>query len=321
MSEITPVRRRPWADLWRIEAADGRWWLKVNKAGTVHEPALLRLLGDRPHPLVPRSHVHPSRPWSLIADAGVPVRERASGVDRAALVAFWCDLMADYADLQRSLPAADLLAVGVPDFSTATLPDRLHEVLARTEWFEPPAAELDAAQRAALETLGPALAVAADALAHSGTGVRDGLQHDDLHDANVLVSPAGGSADLSGRRVIDWGDAVVAHPFATLRLTLDSLAEDLAALPGDLDPEAGVARVRSAYLEGWRTGGTSEADLLAEASLVRWTACLLRASCWIRALGDVDTGLAAGSAGSAAGWLGRMLEERPDGLTAAAWTP
>jgi hypothetical protein len=45
-------------------------------------------------------------------------------------------------------------------------------------------------------------------------GVTETLQHDDLHDGQVFVK--------DGRNLIlDWGDAVVSHPFFTLSVTLE----------------------------------------------------------------------------------------------------
>jgi hypothetical protein len=31
-ARIVSLRTRPWADVWRVDADDGRWWLKVNEA-------------------------------------------------------------------------------------------------------------------------------------------------------------------------------------------------------------------------------------------------------------------------------------------------
>ena len=45
-------------------------------------------------------------------------------------------------------------------------------------------------------------------------GVAETLQHDDLHDGQVFVK--------DGRNLIlDWGDAVVSHPFFTMSVTLE----------------------------------------------------------------------------------------------------
>ena len=67
------------------------------------------------------------------------------------------------------------------------------------------------------------------------------VQHDDLHDGNVF-----GSADAV--RIIDWGDASLAHPFGTLLITLRVLASQL-----QCDEDArGWIRSEMAI---WRSGG------------------------------------------------------------------
>ena len=43
----------------------------------------------------------------------------------------------------------------------------------------------------------------------AASGIPDSIDHNDLHAANILV-------DGAGVRFYDWGDAVVAHPFACL---------------------------------------------------------------------------------------------------------
>ena len=67
---MTYLRARPWAEIWRLDAASGRWWLKVNAAGTAYEARLLPALSRTGSSLVPDSVSHPTEPWCLVADAG-----------------------------------------------------------------------------------------------------------------------------------------------------------------------------------------------------------------------------------------------------------
>ena len=62
----------------------------------------------------------------------------------------------------------------------------------------------------------PLLADANAELSSAGIGAT--IQHDDLHDGNVVISEA-------GYRIVDWGDAGVAHPFGTLLVTLNSVGD------------------------------------------------------------------------------------------------
>ena len=97
------------------------------------------------------------------------------------------------------------------------------------------------------------------------------VDHQDLHPENVLAT---------GPRFYDWGDAVVAHPFASLLVALGGLARTLG-----VDPDDEVVRTaRDAYLDVF-------ADLAPHAELVATsvTACraaiVARALVWHRAIG------------------------------------
>jgi hypothetical protein len=79
-------------------------------------------------------------------------------------------------------------------------------------------------------------------------------------------------------RFYDWGDAVVAHPFASLLLPLTFLHERVGA-------EA-VPRVRDAYLETW-DGIAPHAELVETVELACRVAKAARALTWIRAGDDL----------------------------------
>jgi Ser/Thr protein kinase RdoA (MazF antagonist) len=66
------------------------------------------------------------------------------------------------------------------------------------------------------------------------------LNHDDLHQSNVLVR--------DGRMLIfDWGDACISHPFLTLAVTLRFAAQKT----GRAADSTEIAALRDAYLEPW----------------------------------------------------------------------
>jgi aminoglycoside phosphotransferase (APT) family kinase protein len=56
-----------------------------------------------------------------------------------------------------------------------------------------------------------------------GKGPPATVQHDDVHETNVVVDPSHVSQPK-----LDWGDAVVSHPFCSMGVTLDRLADRLA---------------------------------------------------------------------------------------------
>jgi aminoglycoside phosphotransferase (APT) family kinase protein len=69
------------------------------------------------------------------------------------------------------------------------------------------------------------------------------VQHDDLHMANVY-------AQGERLRLLDWGDASISHPFASLVVTFRFLEEITNLAPAD----PWFARLRDAYLEPWGNG-------------------------------------------------------------------
>lgn len=209
--DLSLLRTRPWADVWRADTTEGMWWLKVNKVGTTYEPRLLAHLGGLGSGLVPQCRVQPEQPWSLIADAGHAISD--SPVDRVAEVEVGCAVLAGYAELQQASarvgPPAD---AGAPDFSPDRLVEQLDAVWADRQWLTGAASYPELCTRV-VETRAR-LATAAGQLRGGRVAT---VQHDDLHGGNVFT-------DEGRVRVIDWGDAVRAHPFGTLLITRRSPA-------------------------------------------------------------------------------------------------
>jgi aminoglycoside phosphotransferase (APT) family kinase protein len=99
-----------------------------------------------------------------------------------------------------------------------------------------------------LAAFAPRLTELCDELAASG--IPETVQHDDLHHANVF--------ERDGQmRVLDWGDSVISHPFASLFVTFRFLEEITHLSPGD----AWFPRLRDAYLEPWGEGLAGTFDL------------------------------------------------------------
>jgi len=168
------------------------------------------------------------RAWLLLADAGTPVAARGNPPEA------WLAVLPRYAELQRGeaphTPAH--LAHGVPDLRVETLPARYESFLAHD-------LPLAVDEIARLRAFAPRFTELCSELASAG--VPDTVQHDDLHGANVYERG-------ERRRVLDWGDASISHPFASLVETFRFLER---RLPSD-DPWFG--RLRDAYLEPWGAG-------------------------------------------------------------------
>jgi hypothetical protein len=306
--DITASRTRPWAEVWRLETTSGRWWLKVNAPGTGYEARLLRHLSGLGTDLLPTTHTHPEQPWALIADAGPSARELLADADPAAVIAFWCALMPRYAELQQSVSATDLLDMQLPDLTPVAVATTFDELVNDRRWFTPdiaPDYSPDVHRR--VLSCRTSLTVMAAELAGS---IPATVQHDDLHDGNVFA--------VDGRvRVLDWGDAVVSHPFCSLRVTLDGLAARL----GVERTAPALEAVTDAYLEVWATAGTSRRELRAQVDLAVRVAGLSRAASWARALGSPEQGRELGFSEAVAVWMARLADDVLDHTAPAPGGP
>lgn len=254
---LTVFRERAWSTIASAPTDHGTVWLKICPPDNAFEVALYEVLAD----VVPESVLvplgaDPALGWVLLPDGGPTARERAAG-DRSLEVAAMGDALAHYARLQQSLaPHADrMLAAGVADMTPSALPavfDRAVEVVR-------PYVELHPAERPRFERV---LAARDDYLGWcaqlEAIGRPATIDHNDLHSANVLDGP----------RFYDWGDSVLAHPFAAL------------LVPVNGEEPADGARLRDRYLAEWGT----PRELWEEAELAMRVACPPRALVWHRAL-------------------------------------
>jgi hypothetical protein len=222
------VHERPWATVLRVPLAGGVAWFKACAAVQAFEPHLTAELFARWPDRVAEVLAHDEeRAWLLLADAGRSVGDLGNPPEA------WLAALPHYAELQHgeAAHAQEHLAHGVPDLRLATLPAGYQELLG----LELPL-ERDGIRQ--LRDFAPRLGELCEELA--AYGVPETIQHNDLHHANLY---AGG-----GRlRVLDWGDASIAHPFASLVVTFRFLEERTRLAPGD----PWFARLRDAYLEPW----------------------------------------------------------------------
>jgi hypothetical protein len=293
----------------RIPTAGGPVWFKASGPGTAYEGPLLeafRRLGVA-RVVVPFA-VHPTRPWLLFDDAGPTLRAaRPDGLGDHDLDA-WERILPEYAALQRSVESAAAVAemerAGVPDGRPGTLARELGRLLDDDRIWEmvtPDEQDVATAARMRLRAAGPRLG---DGVARlDAAGIAHTIQHDDLHGGNIVVGPA-------GDRFFDWGDAVIAHPFATLNVTFNSIAHRTGRDLGD----PAFERLRDAYLEAW-TDVAPRDTLFDAVGLARDLGCIGRALAWERALLDLAPDEMDGHGDAIAGWLVE-LGERLDG---AAW--
>jgi hypothetical protein len=273
--ETTWVKIRPWSHVAQITSDRGDFWFKASLGDTAYEPALIRLLGTLApaHIVVPLA-VETGQGWSLSPHGGEILRDAHSDFDVAA----WERMLREYGRLQRDLTphVPDLLAAGTPDQRPQTMPGHLSALLDRHD-------------NPAVRAAEPTIAQACEELA--AAPIEPTLQHDDLHDGNVLVED-------DRFAFFDWGDASVAHPFGTLLVTLRVAASKTGVQAGD----PLLARLRRAYLEPW-TDEHSIADLERWAFLAMQTAKVGRALSWQRALVNANEAELQEWGDAVSGWL------------------
>jgi hypothetical protein len=219
-------RDRTWATKVRFPTPDGPVWLKAcSAAHGSFEPELVALIAEEQPGLVPRVLARDaSRRLLLLADAGIAFDRLGNRPE------LWLELLPRYAELQRSVPPP----ASLPDRTVERWPGLFEELAALALPLEP-------AETARLRAHAPRFAELCGELA--SYGLAPAIQHDDLHHKNAFV-------DGELRRIIDWGDACVGHPFMSLVVTFRFLEERTGLAPGD----PWFARLRDAYLEPWGRG-------------------------------------------------------------------
>jgi hypothetical protein len=273
--ELEPVRIRPWGTVLRASTSGGTVFMKATAPTTAFEAGLYVLLtGVAPARVLEPIAVDVAAGWLLLPDGGQVLSDQHRGealIDRLTTVAY------QYAQLQVALTAHvdDLLALGVADMRPERMRERFDEALAVASACAEAQREQDKA--AALERV----AGLRDVYGRWCERLADApgqptLDHNDLHGGNVFLTGPEGAPQA---RFFDWGDAVVAHPFASA-LVLRSVVRWILGVDTETAPER---RILDAYLEPF--DALASRDQLAELVDV---ACevgkVARALVWARAV-------------------------------------
>jgi hypothetical protein len=236
--DVTSVKEMPWGVVLAVTTGGGRLYFKAAGPRGRHETRLLADLADAAPGLVPPVlALDHDRAWMLLGDAGTLLRE----LDATRQVAIVESVLPAYAAMQRATAALvpSWIDAGVNDRRVERLPMLLEEVLrGRTRIGDVP---IDDDERASYLDALPELATACAELA--ATPVPAALDHADLHGTNIVVAGERG-------RVIDWGDAGITHPFASMFVPYQFVVRELPA------PQRlwAALRLRDAYLDGWGGG-------------------------------------------------------------------
>lgn len=264
---VSQPRVRAWGTVLTAPADRGPVWLKAPGARTVFEVALYELLAEVvPNRVLTPIAVDVERGWVLLPDGG-PVLD---GSDVSTVLSGLLDVLPRYAVLQRELMSHvdDLLEVGVVDMRAAVMPDRFDEAVAVAR------RRGDSDALGAVVAMRPRFVAWCERLAASP--VPSSLDHNDLHPRNVFAG---------GTRFYDWGDAVVAHPFASMLVTLGVLHANYGIPAGD----PSLVRLRDAYLEPF-TDLAPHARLVEDVELACRVAKPARALVWDRAIAPDEPG-------------------------------
>ena len=244
--DVDQVHVRPWATAIRVPTAVGPVWFKANTEELRHEALVTHLLARRvPDRVPPLIADDVERGWMLMEDAGRRLREV---IAEERDMSRWYDVLDGAADVARAMePDVDeLLAAGVPDLRLAALPDRYAAFVDSTD--------VEQRYRDAV----PRVREMAEELATYG--VTETLQHDDLHDGQVFVT---GNRQL----ILDWGDAVVSHPFFTLSVTLEGV---IAWGLDDVENSVDLAPLIAGYLHRYDPDRPELADAVPLALRLGW---------------------------------------------------
>jgi hypothetical protein len=232
-------RDRPWSSIWRIPTSRGDVYFKALIPALAHEvPLTLRLARLFPDHVIPVIAADEARAWMLTPDAGVRLRDV---IRREDVEPTWAALLDESARIQlETIPMTDdFLAVGVPDRRLARLPgqmDAVQSLAERIAHVEP--GVLTSPELSRFGEIRSLLIAQGERLA--AVGLPESLEHDDLHDGNVLVRE-------SRSVIFDWGDASIAHPFFTLRVSLGSIRESFRL--DENDPL--ILALRDGFLRHW----------------------------------------------------------------------
>jgi hypothetical protein len=200
MGEPDQGHVRPWSTVIRVPTAEGPVWFKAVNDELRHEVLVARQLSRRvPERVPPLIADDVDRGWMIMEDGGRRLREV---IAEERDLSRWDDIVEGAADIARAMEpdVETLLAAGVPDLRLAALPDRYAALV-----------EADGMEQRFRDAV-PRVREMAEELATYG--VTETLEHDDLHDGNVFVR---GDRQL----ILDWGDAVIAHPFFSLSVSLE----------------------------------------------------------------------------------------------------
>jgi Phosphotransferase enzyme family len=273
-SEVEQPHLRPWATVLKAQSVSGTVWFKACGPATAFEVGLYRLV-DR---VAPEHVLSPiatdlTRGWIMLPDGGPSLGDHLTGAELADAME---TAMGAYGHLQRTLArhVGDLLSLGITDMRPAIMPRRFGEAVQAVGAHIGAGRDADRATYERVLGLSETVAAWCDELAAAGAQLS--LDHNDLHPWNILTTRADGTGRM---KFYDWGDSVIAHPFASMLVPLGHMQNHLGV---SLDHPR-VLRIRDSYLDAF-TDLAPHTELVGTLQLACRVGKIARALTWDRAL-------------------------------------
>lgn len=294
---ITQLHVRPWSTVFVVPTESARLLFKATIAAWIHEARLTHAISRWSPALTPEVLAADlNRNWLLMRDGGTSLR---TVLKQDGDSSHWARAIRRYAHLQQSLVprAPNLIALGAADRRLEGLPEQFIALLADSAAVRLGKSDgLTDVDHQALVALIPLFKSQCARLADFG--IAETIQHDDLHDNNILLNSGEGEPYL----FFDWGDSCVGHPFFSLVVALRSVGWTL----GEAQAEALRDTMCSAYLAAW-SDLLSQDDLKHALQLALKIGIVCRTLTWHRLLPGIDPTFESDLSGYVARWLKEYL--------------
>lgn len=261
---VEQPRIRPWSTQLVVPTDAGRMWFKANCPGNAFEAQVQQVLAELlPDDVDAPLAIDADRGWMLTADHGPSL-----GDDREPNEADWVEVVAETARVQRALVdhKASFVAVGLPDYSPPTVPERLDRLIERLSNLPPDRPSHVTVELARkLDLVRPVVVEAAEQLELSP--IPSTFQHGDIHPRNMWM--------VGDRlRLFDFGDAQWAFALEAMCVPHGWIADQ---------DVVSWTRVRDSYREHWTDLVTQrEYEALWHAATI--THSVNRSATWWRAV-------------------------------------
>lgn len=292
--QIEQIHVRDWSTVLRVPTDRGVVYFKATWPPQRYEAAVTSALARwRPADVGVVVATDPRRGWLLIDDAGTKLREILA---KRRDLAHWRRVLARYAELQLATArhVAELLRLGLPDRRSSVLREPYERLLDERGLLRIGLPEgLTRANVRRLRALVPVVREWCDEL---GGAIPNTIQHDDLHDGQIFVRDG-------TYRILDWGDAVVSHPFYSMTVALRSIAYTFELKENS--PE--LRRLLAIYLDPFTAVATAK-QVRESYAIARRLGRICRALTWASVVPHLGARKRREARGGVPGWLALFLE-------------